>query len=80
MGAILLIIFYIKFIIQFCVYIYKKTFNIKQNISEIYFFVLLILLLRSLVENSFMSIQFDFYLTIILIEILNLRKKIKQTN
>ena len=56
-------------------YIYKKTFNVKQNISEIYFFVLLILLLRSLVENSFMSIQFDFYLTIILIEILNLRKK-----
>ena len=77
-GAILLIIFYIKFIIQFFVYIYKKTFNIKQNISEIYFFILLILLLRSLVENSFMSIQFDFYLTIILIEILNLRKKSKK--
>ena len=74
-GAILLIIFYIKFIIQFFVYIYKKTFNIKQNINEIYFFVLLILLLRSLVENSFISIQFDFYLTIILIEILNLRRK-----
>ena len=74
-GVILLMIFYIKFTIQFFVYIYKKTFNIKQNISEIYFFILLILLLRSLVENSFISIQFDFYLTIILIEILNLKKK-----
>ena len=74
-SAILLIIVYIKFIIKFFVYIYKKTFSINQNISEIYFFILLILLLRSLVENSFMSIQFDFYLAIILIEILNLKKK-----
>jgi hypothetical protein len=74
-SAILLIILYLKFMFQYFIYIYKKTFSVNQDVNELYFFIILILLLRSIIENSFLSIQFDFYLMIILVEILYIKKK-----
>jgi len=76
-SLILLIIIYLKFFIKYLSFYYEKFFLKKINKNEIYLIIFSILILRSIIENGFVSIQFDFYLTVILIEIINFTEENK---
>jgi len=65
----LLLIIYLNLAIKFINFLYKKIKRKIFSFNEIYFLILILLILRSLIENSFLSIQMDFYMVVLLIEI-----------